>query len=402
MLISSCSGPNKTRGIIEFTAKLTQESKSTVNLGHSISPETFGNQLDFVKRAASVKINPIKNFAAKSILSFSSPLAALPIANKDLLYFITKDGKLTCYDYTNQKQLWQSLITTQDTKLDSVTMSLNNGTIIVTADLYLYSFSAQDGKMLGKVLLDDMVKDYPSFSKESIFIKTAGNKLIAYNHNSLNQIWHVETWSDNVSSLTFNSPIIWNNQVINGYSSGQIIASNLVDGSQMWEINMLSDDDAPIGSQPIDLAYQSIETHGDMYVATSDGHLMNVSLQHHGIKWKRKVEDIISMSKSGDIFLTNNARQIAAISAQNGNVLWVNDLQNNSSTLYKIKTTNFTPPILTNIGLFVFAGDGGAFLVNPTTGDIEKYFTIAADIFGFVILKDNIVIFNRKNAYELH
>ncbi|MDX1917313.1 MAG: hypothetical protein SFT68_04955, partial [Rickettsiaceae bacterium] len=158
------------------------------------------------------------------------------------------------------------------------------------------------------------------------------------------------------------------------------------------------------GSSPLDFSCQPIRYQNHLYFAIGDGHLVKLSLDNQSIIWKKKIEDIISMSKAGDIFLTNNARQIAAISDKTGDVLWVNKLSALKSGLMKSlreKTTIFSAPIVTNNGIYVFSADGSGFLINSINGEIEKRFAIPSNIFGFSIFNGSIFLFDKKNIYQL-
>ncbi|MDX1916502.1 MAG: PQQ-binding-like beta-propeller repeat protein, partial [Rickettsiaceae bacterium] len=239
-LLVSCNGPNKTKSITEFTAQLEVNSKASVQIETPSHISNIGNQIDYVKKTSSLILEKPKLFSAKSIFKLNNPLAALPTATNEHIYLITENGDVICYDARVSKKIWQNNIGTKGQKIDAATISFDKDKLIITADIYLFKLDSQNGQILGKVLVDDIVRDYPEFNGDKFFLKTAGNKLIAYNSTNLNQLWQVQTWSDNVATLNYKSPIIYNNRIIQGYSSGQIIANNLQDGDESWQINLLS------------------------------------------------------------------------------------------------------------------------------------------------------------------
>ncbi len=400
-LLVSCSGSSKVKNITEFTTKLSSESSRPVRINPETTIQSFGNQLDYIKRHSTTKVKKPTEFKTKQFLSFSGKLLATPLLDNDDLYYITQKGLLTCFDIRAKKVKWENAILPKNTKLASATLSISSKGIIVTADLYMYSFDKVDGTMVNKIMIDDIARDYPAIFEDKLYLRTVNNKFSAYSLSNLSQLWHNQTWSDNVSTRGLNSPIVTKNIAISGFSSGQIIASDTKDGSEVWQISLLSDYHELIGSSPVDVACQSILENESLYLSGSDGYFFKIDINSGSIKWKKRIEDVVSMAKSKDIFLTNNARQIAAISEVDGSVLWASDLAQ-SESIKKPISTSFTAPLITNHGIFVFSEDGNGYLVHSDNGNIDQHFSIPIRIFTLVVFDETIMIFNEKGAYLIY
>ncbi|MDX1924369.1 MAG: PQQ-binding-like beta-propeller repeat protein [Rickettsiaceae bacterium] len=400
-IIIACSGPKKTMNIVEFTTQLTPNSSRKVSSTEFRNVRNFGNMLDYINSHSGIELEDIQNIRYSKTTSFSGKLQSIPLNVDKYIYTLTQDGKVYSFDLEAKKLAWQTSIDPKTGASESGSISYSEGYLYVVSDLYIYKIDASAGKIREKALLDDITRDYPLISNKVIYIKTASNKMAAYRTSDLVQIWHYQTWSDNVSTSTYSSPLIDGNSVFAGFSTGQVISSNIADGSEIWQINLTKDSSDPLGSSPADLSTHAILNNHNLYLPSSSGFLIKLAISNAGLVWKTQAEDIISMTLAGDLFITNNARQLASISSQDGSVIWTTNLLKDKENVRDAKSTIFTPPLVSNLGIFVFGRDGVGYLVNRQNGDMIKKFSIPNKVSSFIVYKGKVILFDEKSAYEL-
>ncbi len=110
------------------------------------------------------------------------------------------------------------------------------------------------------------------------------------------------------------------------------------------------------------------------------------------------------MSISGDtIFLTNNARQIAAASSLDGSVIWASDLINPKETKKdKIKPSIFLTPVVSEDNVILLSKGGEAFIFDAMNGALIKYFEIPKNIISFGVDRESLILFDRYNGYIIN
>lgn len=84
----------------------------------------------------------------------------------------------------------------------------------------------------------------------------------------------------------------------------------------------------------------------NLYIATGLGKLIKLNIATGSVIWQVNAEDIQSMSLIGNsLFVTNNARQIAAFNPETGKVKFVADL-NDGKDPKKLKSATFLVPFV--------------------------------------------------------
>jgi outer membrane protein assembly factor BamB len=401
-LISSCTGSGKIKALTELTDRLVSNSDTRVEVGQPIKINNFTNQINFFSSNDSSiyldKINPKLGFRK---VSLSSKLAAAPYIHENNLFILEQAGRVKCFDLESGKAKWEMNLGVYKSKISFGTLSFNNDKIFVTADMNLYVLNAENGREIYKTSLEDSVKSYPLLFANAIVIQDVSNILKAYNTDNWRLAWIYESWPEYISSNALHAPIIAGEQLITAFSSGQLVSLNITSGELLWQKNLSADLTDTMEYAPTNLATMPIVAGSNLFIASSTNKLIKISLRNSADIWSKKFENIISMSASGNaLFITNNARQIAAVSSVDGSVIWATDLVNPSAKKdAKIIPATFTPPIVTPHGIYVFSSKGEGFLVDEEIGKIREYFKVPESIESVGLYQDKIILFDKKSAY---
>jgi outer membrane protein assembly factor BamB len=405
ILITSCSGKRKIKSITEFTEKLVSSSTHSVSLSDPVSLADFHNQITFTKnKAITIKVDNISKFSFSKLGVFEKFITSPSIVEGNI-YSLSTNGRVSSFNLTNNKYNWSVNLPVQTTNITTGTITHYLGKIFVTADLQLFVLDSSNGKEITRKSLDDISKNYPVILGNAFLIQTVNNNLYAYETDSWKQVWAYETWPEYISSSTVLAPVIFQDSVISGFTTGQLVANKISDGSELWQINLSKESDQLLGYNPLDLSCQPVVEDRFMYVASNNGHLIKLDLLNASIIWKKKIQDVTSMSVSGTaIFLTNNARQIAAVSIFDGSIIWTNDLTDPKLLTSKkpIKPSLFTSPLVTTEGIFVASSHGEAFLLDPLNGSLKNNFNAPNKIKYFGLYNGKIIVFTDNNAYMLN
>lgn len=402
ILLSACSESKKVKSIVDFTAKINASENITesVTLSAPTNAVNFTDPANFVNNnQRPIELDEVNSKKFKSYKVAKSKIIANPVVENSFVYSLDQSGTVTCFDLKSRKTIWQADLNTKHKNIVAGTIVYNNGKIYITIDRELVVLIAENGKEEVRKILPDLIKNQPVVQSNGFILQTVSNQLIAYNTDNWNVAWVDETWPETLASLKRVSPILYGQTVISSFSSGQMAFNNLLNGETIWQIN-LSANSASQDIIPIGVSCQPIVHKSNLFVAASNEKLVNVSLESSKILWNIKINDVLSMSASGNsLFLTTNGRQIVAVSQDSGKILWTTSLINNNDKKSVSKQSYFFTPIVTENNLLVISTEGVLYLVDPITGKINHQKTIPRKIEFFAIANKKLILFEGNRAY---
>jgi outer membrane protein assembly factor BamB len=208
--------------------------------------------------------------------------------------------------------------------------------IFTTHNGYLYFVSLNDFKNIRKTKIADGIGTTPSIHGKTLFISiNKGDEgLVAYNMATGKTKWEIPGF------LSQSSPVLTETKVIHASLNGNINAYNLLDGSNIWQIEY---EDHILN----DLALSE----NNLIVAGQNGNISNYNPETGVLKWSTQISDGIYASP-----VVNS--QFAYISSYSGSVIQI-DLD--SGAIKKRINTNteiYKTPVLDNKCFYAFLANG--------------------------------------------
>lgn len=338
VLLSGCDsiGIGKTTNVVDLTQKIKVEKAENIKL-------TSSHQ--------DIHLVPNRNIESYNISKAN--IISVPAIAKSIVYSIDQKGYVTAFSLKEKTILWSN-------KLDSSNPdNYNIGGILYSNDkLYVTNgsrelniISAATGEKILSKLFPDIIQTKPlMLDDKTVLVQTISNQLIAFDTEKLEVVWANEGEMGIVSSRSHFSPFIANGYVITSYTSGELFCANPKNGEVKW-VHSLSDQRADLdlfGSlSPTVINTKPVIKDDYIYISTSNSRLMKIKISTGDIIWQKNIEDIQSMTLSGaKLIITTNGRQVAILSAQNGDINWVADLVNPAQK--RGATTLFQAPFVVN------------------------------------------------------
>jgi outer membrane protein assembly factor BamB len=317
LFITSCDsfGTKKVKTIVELAPKLSVDSSDPIVLS-----KFHEDIVDFSQ--ASIKKHSY-NLTKNNLIS-------KPTFAKGKIFSIDDKGIVSAFSVEEKKILWTRDVSYNqyDPNYAGGGISYKNDKLYITnGSRYLIILDSKTGYEILRKEFADIIRTKPLLlSENKILIQTISNQVFVYNiSNASTTLWH-ETILETLASGHHVNPMEYNSKVIISYSSGLIVALNANSGESIWELNIGdireegSGEDARISTDP--LIYK-----GSMYLASNAGSIYKIDANNGNIIWTKNASDIVSMSIEGDhLFITNNARQVAAIDIHDSKIKWVGNL----------------------------------------------------------------------------
>ena len=316
LLLTACDkiGSSKITGLIDLTSRLEVEDASEF------------------KKLNSGKNNPFTNQKSKSYKLAKHTIIGKPAFAKGIKYSVDKKGYVSAFSIKQKKRIWTADIAKDalDRNFNAGGVLFNNGKLYVTNNSrYLIVLDAQNGQEIIRKEFPDIIRVKPVMATDKLLlVQTISNQLIAYDIKSSNLVWMHEGGLEIISTKNHVPPVVYNGHAIVSYSSGEVIYIDVTDGKAKWSYNLYNTTDVGLPSfDPAVIVTNPIIRGEYAYFATSNGKVIKIDLDNGAPAWLKIADDVQSMSLEGDnLFVTNNARQVAAISAHNGKVSWVGNL----------------------------------------------------------------------------
>lgn len=356
-LLTACDGlsSKKVKNIVEMTPKLSIESNEPIQLDSNlIKNSTYQDTLKY----------KAYNISKHKIIS-------KPVFAKGIVYSVDSRGIINAFSKKEKKILWSYNTTSKSSDANCIGggITYNNGKLYITNGSRFLIILSDKGHEIVRKEFPDIIRTKPvMLSDNLILIQTVSNQFFAYDIDHSNFVWQHEGMTETLSYSTHISPVVYKNRVLANYTSGQIFSLNAKTGQEEWSLNLSSEQDVSLPNfEPSLVLCDPIVDDSNIYIASSTSKLIKFDLLTGAIKWQIRASDIQSMSLYGNnIFITNNAMQVASINSIDGKVVWVADLElQKEGKKSKVKATSFLPPFIAKVNngwaLNVIANNGGMY-----------------------------------------
>lgn len=307
---------------------------------------------------------------------FKSRIKTAPCFVKGIMYSIDIKGIVYAYSTKDKKVLWQSesIINDASNKNPCIggIVCINNKLYITNNTRYVTVLDAISGDKIFYKKYPDIIKSTPVIIKDKLLLQTVSNQLITCDIETLEFIWTHKGETAIISTQSHASPLVYNNNVIVSYTSGEIVYIDVDSGKEKWCYNLTDSTTGGIvnNNKPFVISTVPEVSGAYAYLSTSNGKVIKMDLDNGSPAWIKDIDGVHSLSLIGRyILITNNITQhVSILSTHNGNTLWVGYLSskrypvNKNVSLYKaflLKHVN------NSFSINVIASDGNCYQFRP-------------------------------------
>lgn len=336
LILSACNGlgPKRVKNIVELTPKLSLQSNESINLGHNANIYAFNP-------------NMLKN---KQYSFTKNRTVTEPVFVNNIIYALDVRSNISAFSIEKNKIIWSYNLSrnTKDNYIGGGILHYNGKLYVTYGSRSLVVLDAKTGYEIIRKKLPDIIRTKPvMLNDNAILVQTISNQTIALNSETLKNIWEHEGFTEVLSASYFVTPIIHHDSVIVTYNSGQILALNIKNGEVKWGFEFANFDRVAIPNfEEVSILCTPAYDGKNLFIATGIGKLIKLDAETGKIIWQIDAEDIQSMSLIGNsLFITNNARQAAAINPETGQIKFVANL-NDDKNPKKLKSAIFLAPFV--------------------------------------------------------
>ena len=108
-----------------------------------------------------------------------------------------------------------------------------------SSDAEVVALNSENGELLWKSEVSSEVLSVPVIANGIVIVRTTDGAVIALNEKTGAKLWSYEHNAPALSVRGIGTPIIVEDNVIEGYDNGKLMALRLADGKYVWETSIV-------------------------------------------------------------------------------------------------------------------------------------------------------------------
>jgi outer membrane protein assembly factor BamB len=277
---------------------------------------------------------------------------------------------------------------------------------IVLADGYgqVKLLSSLDGTAIWEKNINLPILSAPIIYRGYIYFITLNNTIYSLDIKTGDIKWTFQTVFDDKKSLFSGVPAATENIIIAPFSNGEIIAFLYDTGQIIWtentsKISSLSNFDIK------DIAANPVISGDKVYTISNNGRLVASNLINGSLAWSLEMSGSNSPIVSNmQLYLIDNEARLMCINKVSGEIYWFTQLDKNKNGKKSGKPNNWMGPYLINGLLYTLSKHGELISVSPVTSEILSTDNINISdisIKPVIISKHLFVMDDNSNIYKI-
>lgn len=320
-----------------------------------------------------------------------------PIAiDGNIIYLFNSNGSIEALDAKGD-QVWKTEYEKAKGFLEESkfigNISVYQKTLFATyGTSQIKAFNIEDGSLQWSVKLTSTARSKPYVYKNIVLVQTVDNKLMALDSETGKVRWShygVPNDANIVNSIT---PIVKDDKVFVNYSSREIFALNINNGSEVWSYKIKQDLFSKKSLSDFTNADPQIfidHTIGALIATSSHGDLVALKIKDGELIFNKKLGiNNAAIGCGSYVYYTSNPNVLSAVSKKTGDNVWIVNLLEASQ--YKDEPKLYwSAPVLIDSQVFIHNSFGEGMFFSAQTGAYISTIDVISDSTAQPIVANN-------------
>jgi outer membrane protein assembly factor BamB len=297
-----------------------------------------------------------------------------PVAAGGRVFAMDAESTVSAYDLQNGKRLWRTDLTPENAGDGSYGggLAFDDGKLFATTGFAeLVVLNAASGQVLWRKPMPAPVRGAPTVRAGRILLITVENQTLALSAEDGHELWHHDGISEVASLVGGSSPAVDGNTVLSPYSSGELFALRIENGTVQWSEVVTTLKQTDQVATLTDIEGLPVVDRGRVFVAGNSDTVAAIDLRTGRRIWDREVGSMQTPWVAGDyLYVLSNDQAMVCFDAAQGLVRWVTQLQKWDDEEDKKDRIVWVGPVLASNRLIVASSRGDAMAISPYTGEI--------------------------------
>ena len=237
------------------------------------------------------------------------------------IFAADRDGLVEARDSSTGRLIWEA-----ETEVHfSAGPGLGVGTVILgSSDAEVVALNSENGEVLWKSPVSSEVLSIPVIANGIVIVRTGDGAVIALNEKTGGKLWSYEHNAPALSVRGIGAPIIVEDNVIEGYDNGKLMALHLTDGKYIWESSIAIPKGRSEVERLVDLDVDPINVGGVIYIASYHGGAAAVSELDGDVLWRNEaISSYTGLSHDYQyLYLSDSTDDVWQLDQRSGASLW--------------------------------------------------------------------------------
>lgn len=259
------------------------------------------------------------------------PLTAQPIVAAGKVYTLDTDLKVRAFHDQTGKEIWSSDVSNvkEDEAVIAGGLAYDNGQVFVTSGYdEALALDAETGKIIWRTKISAGSRAAPTILNGRMFITALNNNAITIDIQTGKVLWEYEGVGETTGLLGAASPTADDQMVIPAFSSGDLVALRVENGSVVWSDSLANS--LRLGSMSGLSDIRGLPVmNGDMVLAVSFGGKMAAFDKRNGsLVWQAEVSSAETPWVAGNaVYVLTADYKLMALNLANGDILWITNIR---------------------------------------------------------------------------
>jgi len=327
-----------------------------------------------------------------------TPLLTQPVVVDGRVFTMDSASVLRAYDVLTAQLLWERDIRTkgEDDLVISGGIGFGENILFVTNGYRdVLALQPDTGEDIWRKDIGSPSRAAPSISDGRVFVTTLENKLVALDAKNGDFLWSYQGIPESAGLVGAASAAVNCNVVISAFSSGELSALRVNNGSVIWTENLSNVRDFGGLSGLTDIKGLPVVDKGLVFAVSFGGKMVAVDEQLGHRVWQRDIGGSETPWVAGNhVFVLSTDNQLIALGRDNGAIRWVSDLPK----MLDGDPARFVGPVMAGGRLLVVGSKGRVIEVNPNDGKISLEWSVGRTISIAPVIADGVLYLLDENG----
>jgi outer membrane protein assembly factor BamB len=304
-----------------------------------------------------------------------------PVIGGGRVYTIDAEAEVRAYDLETGDLVWSRDLPDSDQEEDDG--YLLGGGLAYGTDGRLYATTgfakviAMDAATGEEIWREDVgvpVRAAPTLNSGRVFVVTVDNQTVALAAQNGQKLWTHAGAPEVTSLLGSPAPAVDQGAVIVAYSSGELFALRVETGAVLWQDSVTAVRRTDAAGNLRDIRARPVMAGNRVYVVGHSGLTTAIDLATGERIWQAEMGGAHQPWIAGRyMFVLTADADLAALSVEDGSILWVTPLQRWEDPEDKEGPVTWTGPLLASDRVVVASNTGEILSVSPYDGTVLGY-----------------------------
>jgi outer membrane protein assembly factor BamB len=317
-----------------------------------------------------------------------SRLTAPPIVADGRIYVLDAEAHVFAFDARTGKPLWNRNLAPHgpddftlfgllgpDMSIDP-SKGFGGGTCYDSGKLFVstgfgnvFALDAATGRQLWKANLGVPIVNAPVANGGRVFVSSEDNHFVALAQSDGRVLWDHQGISESAGILTSTSAAVAGDTVIVPYTSGELYALRIDNGSPEWNDMLTKSGNVTALSELDDIAGRPVVDRDMVFAISHSGTMAAINLNTGERVWTRDVAGIQTPWAAGDyVYVLTTTGQVLCLQRKDGEVKWIHQLPRWEHPEQRDDAIVWSGPVLVSDRLILVSSSGKAVSLSPYSG----------------------------------